>query len=134
MKFDEVCDDPSRNHKYHIQHNYYHCRYRNDRRGQYTTYQQHNRHDDLDHHHHLSPSIQLSHYQHTNNNNKIPPSIQPLSSIRIGNMTLIVILILLLITFCLLLLYTVNSSWNNTNIVDLIVDSWEGIRIQVQSR
>ena len=45
-------------------------------------------------------------------------------------MILIVIFILLLITCYLLLLYTVNSSWNDTNVVDLIVDSREGTRMQ----
>ena len=78
-----------------------------------------NHHD----HHRRPPSIQLSRQQRTNNKNTLLPSIKPLSSIRIGNMILIVIFILVLITFCLLLLYTVNSSWNNKNGVDLIVDS-----------
>ena len=122
IKFDEVCDDPSRNHKYYIHHNYHRCRYRNDRRGRYTTHQWRDRHDDLDHHHYQYLSIQLSHHQCNNNNNKMLPSIKPLSSIRIGRMILIVIFILLLFTFCLLLLYTINSSWNDTNVVDLIVD------------
>ena len=45
-------------------------------------------------------------------------------------MILIVIFILLLFTCFLLLLYTVNSSWNDTNVVDLIVDLREGIRMQ----
>ena len=82
-----------------------------------------------DHHRH-PPSIQLSHHQHTNNNNKIIPPIKPLSSIRIGRMTLIVIFILLLITFYLLLLYSVNSSCNDTYVVDLIIDSWDRIGMQ----
>ena len=38
-------------------------------------------------------------------------------------MILIVIFILLLIPFCLLLLYTVISSWNDTNVIDLNVYS-----------
>ena len=123
VKFDEVCDDPSRNNKDHMHHNYRHYQYRNDRLGRYTTRQRCNRRDDLDHHHRHPPSIQLSYHQHTNNNSKIIPPIKPLSSIRIGRMILIVIFILLLITFYLLLLYTVISSWNDTNVVDLIVDS-----------
>ena len=45
-------------------------------------------------------------------------------------MILIVIFILLLITFILILLYTVNSSWNDINVVDLIVDLREGTRMQ----
>ena len=99
-KFDEVCDDPSRNHKYHIHYSYHNCRYRNDRRGRYTTHQRCNRHDDFDHHHHHSPSIQLSHHQRANNNNKMLPSMKALSSIRIEKMILIVIFILLLILSC----------------------------------
>ena len=98
MKFGEVCDDPSRNHKYHIHHNYHRCRYRNDRRGRYTTHQRRDRHDDLDHHHRHPPSIQLSHHQRTNNNRKMFPSKKTLSPIRIGRIILIVIFILLLIT------------------------------------
>ena len=31
MKLDDICNNPSRNHKYHIHYNHYRCRYRNDR-------------------------------------------------------------------------------------------------------
>ena len=121
MQFDEVCDDRSRNNKNHIYHTYHHCRYRNDQRGRCTTHQRRNRHDDLDFHH--SPYIQLYHHHRTNNNNKILP-------IRIGRMMMIVIFILLLITFYLLVLYTLISSWNDTNVIDLIVDLWDVTRMQ----